>query len=95
MIAGTRVETDPERTEFLAGGLRPHACSSCGTCVLVKKNSRKHTSIQWTTSAASSCPVFARQRAEGANTALLDTCERLSESISAAAREGEFGVLDD
>lgn len=54
-----------ERDEFLTGGMRPHACRRCGTKVLVKKNSEKHTSIQWTTDAASSCPVFA-ERVAGA-----------------------------
>ena len=52
--------TTAERTEFLAGGLRPHACASCGTRVLVKKNSVKHTSIQWTTDAGSG--IFAESR---------------------------------
>jgi len=82
--------TTTERSEFLAGGLRPHTCAACGTRVLVKKNSWKHTSIQWTTDAATSCPVFA---AAGTNTALLDTCERLGESIAAAVREGDFGEV--
>ncbi|GAB3576845.1 hypothetical protein GCM10027445_41520 [Amycolatopsis endophytica] len=85
--------TTAERTEFLSGGLRPHACASCGTRVLVKKNSVKHTSIQWTTDAGS-CPVFAEQAEAGENTALLDTCPKLVDSIGAAVRDGEFGVLD-
>ncbi|WP_158882858.1 hypothetical protein [Amycolatopsis anabasis] len=83
-----------ELQEFLSGGLRPHTCRACGTCVLVKKNSWKHTSIQWTTDASASCPVFAERAADGANTALLDTCERLSESISDAVRAGELEVAD-
>jgi hypothetical protein len=86
--------TNAERTEFLSGGLRPHACASCGTRVLVKKNSWKHTSIQWTTDAASSCPLFTAHAAAGGNTALLDTCEQLTASIAASVREGEFGELD-
>ena len=85
--------TTAERTEFLAGGLRPHACASCDTRVLVKKNSVKHTSIQWTTDAGS-CPVFAQEVAEGRNTSLLDTCPKLVDSIDAAVRDGEVGVLD-
>ncbi|HET6499200.1 MAG TPA: hypothetical protein VFG87_00430 [Amycolatopsis sp.] len=84
-----------ERGDFLNGGLRPHKCSSCGTRVLVKKNSRKHTSIQWITDAAASCPVFAEQSRTGVNTALLESCASLSASIAMAARQGEFGVLDD
>jgi hypothetical protein len=59
--------------------------------VLVKKNSPKHNSIQWITDAATSCPVFAERVANGGQTALLDTCERLGESIACAARDGELG----
>lgn len=83
--------TTSETVEFLTGGLRPHECRACGTCVLVKKNSINHTSIQWTTNAAGSCPVFA-----GADrpTALLDTCPKLSDSIDDAVREGTLAVAD-
>lgn len=88
-------ETLAERTEFLAGGFLPHDCSSCGNRVLAKKNSKKHTSIQWITDAARTCPVFAERAASGTHTALLDSCDRLSTSIAEAARKGEFGVLDD
>lgn len=83
-----------ETVEFLTAGLRPHECRSCGTCVLVKKNSIKHTSIQWTTNAARSCPVFADHAAAGARTALLDSCPKLSESIDDAVREGALAVAD-
>jgi hypothetical protein len=82
----------PETVEFLTAGLRPLSCRTCGTCVLVKKNSLKHTSIQWTTDAARSCPVFAEQAAAGAQTALLDTCDRLGDSIAEALREGLLEV---
>lgn len=81
-----------EVTEFLTAGLRPHECRSCGTCVLVKKNSLKHTSIQWTTDAARSCPVFAAHAAAGGHTALLDTCEKLSDSIADAVQDGTLGL---
>jgi hypothetical protein len=83
--------TTAERTEFLSGGLRPHECRSCGTCVLVKKNSIQHTSIQWTTVPAQTCPVFA---AAGGPTALLDTCPKLAGSISDAVRDGTLAVAD-
>jgi hypothetical protein len=59
--------------------------------VLVKKNSLMHTSIQWTTDAATSCPEFA---AADVPTALLDTCPKLSESIADAVREGKLAVAD-
>lgn len=84
-----------ELTEFLTGGLCPVTCHACGTRVLVKKNSPQHTSIQWTTDAASSCPVFAGQAAAGATTALLDTCAKLGEAITDAVRDGLLAVGDD
>ncbi|HKN54428.1 MAG TPA: hypothetical protein VJX66_18145 [Amycolatopsis sp.] len=80
-----------ESVEFLTGGLRPHSCRSCGTCVLVKKNSLQHTSIQWTSEPAASCPEFA---AADGPTALLDTCPKLSDSIADAVREGTLAVAD-
>ncbi|PRX51201.1 hypothetical protein B0I33_101354 [Prauserella shujinwangii] len=79
-----------ERDEFLTEGLRPLDCRSCGTTVLVKKNSPQHTSIQWTTDASTSCPVLAERAAAGVHPALLDTCERLSDSITEAVREGRL-----
>ncbi|MEU4523972.1 hypothetical protein AB0F52_35290 [Amycolatopsis sp. NPDC024027] len=80
-----------DAAEFLSGGLRPHECRSCGTCVLVKKNSIQHTSIQWTSRPADTCPVFADA---GGPSALLDTCPKLADSISGAVREGTLAVAD-
>ncbi|MFK0248589.1 hypothetical protein ACIQUM_28180 [Amycolatopsis azurea] len=82
----------PETVEFLTAGLRPLSCRACGTCVLVKKNSTQHTSIQWTSDASRSCPVFAEQKASGAQTALLDTCGNLTESIEIALKDGQLEV---
>lgn len=89
---GARADTLADRREFLTGGLVPHDCDSCGNRVLVKKNSPEHTSIQWTTNAARSCPVFAEQRAQGRSTALLDGCPKLSASIRRAVAHGELEV---
>ncbi|EMD24819.1 hypothetical protein [Amycolatopsis azurea] len=82
----------PETVEFLTAGLRPLNCRACGTCVLVKKSSMQHTSIQWTSDASRSCPVFAERKASGAQTALLDTCGNLGESIEIALKDGELEV---
>jgi hypothetical protein len=81
-----RPETLADRREFLTSGLRPVRCTACGTTVLVKKNSPKHTSVQWT-SDAGDCPVLA---AAGPSSARVETCDRLAESIRAAARAGAF-----
>ena len=83
-----RETTRADHVDFLEAGLTPLACGHCGAVVRVKKNSPKHTSIQWTTD-ASSCPVYA---AAGVSSARADTCERLAESIRAAARAGELEV---
>lgn len=80
-----------ERREFLEGGLLPLACLACGNRVLVKKNSLQHTSVQWTTDAARSCPEFA---ANGRDTALIATCLKLRDSIDQAVRDGVLEVAD-
>jgi hypothetical protein len=94
-VPTTRAETLADRTEFLTAGLCTVACASCETAVLVKKNSRKHTSIQWTADAAQTCPIFAEHVAAGGNTALLDTCERLLHSIDDAVRQGILRIPDE
>lgn len=88
----TRADTLADRREFLTDGLSPHDCDHCGTRVLVKKNSPKHTSIQFTGDATEDCPVFAAQVDRNTPSALLDTCPRLSESIQRAVRDGQIGV---
>jgi hypothetical protein len=83
-----------EATEFLNAGLRPHDCRSCGTRVLVKKNSLAHTSIQWTGQASHRCPVLAAHVAAGHHPALLDGCGDLTDSIAAAVHDGTLPVAD-
>ena len=89
----TRAETAADQREFLTEGLIPVACQACGTQVLARKNSAAHTSIQWTCNPARSCPVYAARVAEGGTTALMDTCEKLTDSIANAAKAGRFEEL--
>lgn len=89
-----RPETLADRADFLTVGLRPISCRTCAVSVLVKKNSRKHTSIQWTSDATADCPVFADGVANGRHPALMDTCPNLSETIAAAADDGVWGGTD-
>jgi hypothetical protein len=85
-----REATLADRRSFLSEGLRPVECTACGTCVLVKKNSRHHMSIQWQTS-TDSCPEFtAQDRPRG----LLDTCSKLRASIESLVAEGLLEVPD-
>lgn len=95
-----RAETLADRRLFLTEGLVPLACRTCGTEVLVRKNSPKHTSVQWMSNPAQSCPVFAGRRAGGTPAALVDACEYLTESIAHATKTGlipqrQRGACDD
>lgn len=74
--------------------MQPVECQTCGTCVLVEKNSFAHTSIQWTSVAASTCAEFAGRVAEGVDSALIPTCLRLRDSIERAVADGLLDVLN-
>lgn len=86
-----RAQTRADRQEFLTAGLVPVDCHTCATTVLAKKNSPEHTSIQWISDAATSCPILAERVAAGTPAARAGTCEHLRESIAAAERDGVFG----
>lgn len=62
----------------------PVVCSTCGTAVLVSKNSAAQTSIQWEVD-STACP----RRAE---LAVGDTCPHLSDSIRDAVFSGALEV---
>ncbi len=49
-------ETAADKRLYLEIGYTPVACAACGVEVAVKKNSRKHTSVQWTRAAVAACP---------------------------------------
>jgi hypothetical protein len=83
-----------ESREFLEAGLRPVDCRSCGNRVLVKKSSAVHTSVQWTSDPARSCPEFAARVAAGELSARIDTCPKLRTSIELAVEEGLLEVPD-
>jgi hypothetical protein len=85
-------ETAAERRRYVEEGLTPIACERCATTVLVKKNSDRHTSVQWRTDAASSCPDIAAQVAAGAHNGLVLGCPALQRSIAAAVADGTLAV---
>jgi hypothetical protein len=89
-----RAVTAEEIREFLAAGLTPISCHSCATRVLVRKSSPAHTSVQWTTDPAASCPEFAARVAGGELGARIDTCPKLRASIELAVIEGHIEVPD-
>lgn len=79
-------ETAADRRLYLEIGFTPVACSACGVEVGVKKNSRKHTSVQWSRAAVAGCPELADGLRLG--------CSRLRQSIERAVRDGLIVVPD-
>lgn len=63
-------------------------CRSCHACVLVKKTSSYHTSVQWNSEARAKCGELERLRQTGGNPALMPTCSRMSASIDHGVAEG-------
>lgn len=94
MAARIRAETVADKQLYNSGGMQPVDCTACGTRVLVKKNSLKHTSVQWQTDPAASCPVLRAGADAGRPTARQESCPRLRASISYAVSEGLLDVGD-
>lgn len=61
------------------------ACRTCGAGVFVAKYSPAHTSVQWTTESAQTCPEMA---AAAGGSAYLLRCEALDRTIDEAATRG-------
>jgi len=93
--ASRSADTAADMQLYVEIGLAPHTCSSCGTEVMVKKNSPKHTSVQWQSDATTSCPEIAAQVASVAIGGQVLGCARLKETIAAAVRRGELTVPND
>lgn len=92
LAARLHAQTAADAQYYITADLRPLKCRSCATAVLVKKNSLEHTSIQWTTDPAASCPELRAGEAAGRVTALQDTCSKLRASIAYAVAEGLLDV---
>ncbi|HJQ44439.1 MAG TPA: hypothetical protein VJ831_15225 [Jatrophihabitantaceae bacterium] len=86
-------ETAQDRRLYVEIGFTPVACRRCGVEAMVKKNSRKHTSVQWTAAGVASCPEIGAARAADAHAFVLG-CPRMSESIEEAVRSGAVVVPD-
>ena len=88
-----RDATRSDHFEYLEQGFTPLACGRCGAVVRVKKNSPKHTSIQWNRSAEQMCPFLSADRA-GSPVEAVRGCDRLREEIAAAAQDGRLHTGD-
>jgi hypothetical protein len=92
-LGDRRRETAEDRRFYVEIGFVPVACQTCGVEALVKKNSHKHTSVQWTADGVASCPEIAAARAADPKAFVLG-CPRMSDSIEEAARNGTVVVPD-
>ncbi|RVW06604.1 hypothetical protein [Rhodococcus spongiicola] len=90
-VEAVRAQTVADQHNYLDAGLQEVQCRSCGTCVLVRKNSYRHTSIQWQANPEDVCPEFA---GSGGRTGSRQTCPRLLDSIEHAVLEGIIEVRD-
>jgi hypothetical protein len=86
-------ETAADKRLYVEIGLTPVTCATCGVEAMVKKNSRKHTSVQWTAAAVAGCPEISAVRAADPN-ALVLGCPRMAASIEDAVRAGAVVVPD-
>ena len=91
--ARRREETAADKRLYVEIGFSPVTCASCGIEALVKKNSRKHTSVQWSADGVASCPEISAARAADPNTFVLG-CSRMTASIEEAVRNGTLVVPD-
>jgi hypothetical protein len=74
-------------------GYTPVACERCGATALVAKFSPQHTSVQWSLESVRACAEFTLRAAAGEQSALIDTCASLRESIDRAVAHGRLEVL--
>lgn len=88
-----RRETAADKRLYVEIGLTPVTCETCGVEALVKKNSRKHTSVQWSSAGVAACPEMTAARAADP-AALVLGCGRMKDSIEAAVRAGHVVVPD-
>lgn len=86
--ARLHAHTDLDRETYTRSGFQPVDCQSCGTRAFVRKNSEKHTSIQWRDGSDRQCPVLSDWRSGGEIPEGEDTCPRMLASIRYALSEG-------
>jgi len=67
-------------------------CDRCAAAVQVVKFSQQHTSVQWSPAAVRACAEFSARVATGEQTALVEGCASLRESIDRAVAAGRLEV---
>lgn len=79
-----------DRETYMTAGYQPVTCTFCSAEVRVRKNSEKHTSVQWTSAAVSTCPMRAQWAQERDH-----SCPRLRQTIDHAYAEGLITLAPD
>jgi hypothetical protein len=85
-VGEIHAQTVRDKENYLCSRLAPVECQACGTRVLVRKNSVKQTSVQWTSRPSETCPVFR----DAGDSATQDSCPRMQESIEHAVLVGDI-----
>ena len=83
---------EPDPADERKADFRPVECERCGATPLVAKFSQQHTSVQWSLASARACAEFSARAAAGQQTALIDTCASLRDSIDRAVLQGRLEV---
>ncbi|MFD6893636.1 hypothetical protein ACFWB0_03680 [Rhodococcus sp. NPDC060086] len=92
-VEAIAAQTAIDKINYLDSGLHEVTCRECGTCVLVRKNSYRHTSVQWRDDPSAVCPVL-RADAAGMGTSITprEGCPNLRDSIEQAVIDGSVPV---
>ena len=80
------------RADEREAGFRPVECDRCGAVALVAKFSVQQTSVQWSPASVRACAEFAARAAAGEQSALIDTCASLRDSIDRAVQDGRVEI---
>ncbi|MEO9138896.1 MAG: hypothetical protein ABI345_07485 [Jatrophihabitans sp.] len=91
--AERRRETAADVRLYIEIGLSPITCATCGVEAMVKKNSRKHTSVQWSAQAVAGCAEISAARAADPHAMVLG-CPRMKATIEDAVADGTLVVPD-
>lgn len=95
-VEAIAAQTAIDKINYLDSDQHEVRCRACGTCVLVRKNSYKHTSLQWQEDPDAVCPTFRDQAAAvGRSISPREGCPNLRESITEAVLEGAIPVPED
>jgi hypothetical protein len=89
MSDGPQVASRPDERDARPAQV---GCDRCGATVLAAKFSPQHTSVQWSPASVRACAEFRARVAAGEQTALIETCASLRDSIDRATAQGRLLV---